>query len=266
MPIATSSDTSFGLSKISNTADYLAINSDDSYFLELSQSDLLHCSITELKHCPKPFTFNHADSLTCTLSLFRGIKEHINTRCDFDLIVSPVDAKSVQYVNNGIYFIGFHNGSYFHEICRGLEPRKIVSCSLCLIKPRCGWSIESDAFFIPPSINGCDHFKDTEVVHPVNLMVPSELNGLAVHFDPLPLNVLFSKPIKLDMPDLDIYSADMNQIAHNDKQVAYDLKRLAKLCQQQKSIFASTADKLVHDIGRIGKRYSNVYLLSASTL
>ena len=97
-------------------------------------------------------------------------------------------------------------------------------------------------------------------------MVPSELNGLAVHFDPLPLNVSFSKPIKLDMPDLDIYSAEMNQIAHNDKQVTYDLKRLAKLYQQQKSIFASTADKLVHDIGSIGKRYSNVYLLSAPTL
>ena len=62
------------------------------------------------------------------------------------LIVSTVDAKSVQYVNDGIYFIGFDNGSYFHDIGYELEPRKIASCSLCLIKPRCGCSIESDTF------------------------------------------------------------------------------------------------------------------------
>ena len=57
MPIATSSDTSVGLSKISNTADYLAKNSDDSYFLELSQSDLLHCNGTVVKTLSKIFYF-----------------------------------------------------------------------------------------------------------------------------------------------------------------------------------------------------------------
>ena len=51
MPIATSNVTSVGLSKISNVAEYLAINSDESYFLELLQSDLLHCSGSHLKRC-----------------------------------------------------------------------------------------------------------------------------------------------------------------------------------------------------------------------
>ena len=36
MPIGTSNDTSVGLSKISNVAEYLVMNSDESHFLELS--------------------------------------------------------------------------------------------------------------------------------------------------------------------------------------------------------------------------------------
>ena len=65
-------------------------------------------------------------------------------------------------------------------------------------------------------------------------MVPSELNGLAVYFDPSPLNVSVSKPINLDMPDFDIYSAEMNQIAHSDKQMTSNLKRISEIISTTK--------------------------------
>ena len=60
----------------------------------------------------------------------------------------------------------------------GQKPRKMESCSLCLIKPRCGCAVESDYWFIPPSINGCEKFQEMEIAHPVNLMIPAELNEL----------------------------------------------------------------------------------------
>ena len=67
MPIATNSNSSVGLSMTSNAAKYLAINTDESHFLELSQNELLHCTNTELKRCSKSFVFSHAETVTtCT--------------------------------------------------------------------------------------------------------------------------------------------------------------------------------------------------------
>ena len=66
MHIAVSNNVNTQLSKLSNVADYLAINSDHSYFLDLSSVDLLHCKGSDVKRCWKPFVFNYADIMTCT--------------------------------------------------------------------------------------------------------------------------------------------------------------------------------------------------------
>ena len=177
MYIAVSNNVNTQLSKLSNVADYLAINFDHSYFLELSSVDLLHCKDSDVKRCFKPFVFNYADTMTCTLALFKGIKDEINILHQSELRTFDPDAKQVQYISDGVYFVGFHNGSYFDEICNDEQPRKFPSCSLCLIKLKCGCTLESEVWLIPPSINGCHDVSDTEVRHPVNLMIPPELNG-----------------------------------------------------------------------------------------
>ena len=77
MPIALDSNKSTGLSQITNIASYLAINTDRSYYLELSSTDLLHCQGDTMRLCLKPFVFVHSDTVTCTLALFRSDQHSI---------------------------------------------------------------------------------------------------------------------------------------------------------------------------------------------
>ena len=265
MPMALGGKTA-GLSKIINTADYLAINSDNSYFLELSGNDLTNCQGGAIRRCMKPFVFNHADSKTCTLALFQDQRDAIDKLCKTELILSDPDAKQIQYIKDGYYFIGFHYGEYFHEICQGREPRKLTSCKLCLLRPGCGCALESDSWFIPPNINSCSDFGDTQMVHPVNLMILEQLNDLSVHLSKIPTNASFHRPLDISMPKIDIYTAKMDQVISSDKRIKYDLKRAAKMYKANKKIFGSVADKLNHDFRWLQSDYTSSYIMSAPSI
>ena len=210
--------------------------------------------------------FVHSDTVTCTLALFRGDQQSIKELCMFDLIKSDPDAPQVQYIRDGYYFIGSHYGSFLHELCEGKQPNKINSCNLCLIKPRCGRSIESDEWFIPANINSCTDFKDTEISHPVNLMIPAEMNELALHVHTLPINVSYSRPLDIHMPNTEVYTAHMDEVVSNDKKLSYDLKQIAKLFQKNKSLFGSVSDKLFHDIRWVQTDYGSAFIMGTPSI
>ena len=217
-----------------------------------------------MQRCLKPFVFVHADTVTCTFALFRSDRNAIKDLCTTELIKSDPDAEQVKYIRDGFYFIGFHHGTYFHELCK--EPHKIESCSLCIIKPRCGCSIESDSWFIPSNINSCTNFEDTEISHPVNLMIPEELNDLALHVHNLPINASYSRSLRIHIPSVDVYTAHMDQVVDKDRKISYDLKQIAKVFQKNKSLFGSVSDKLFHDLRWLQGEYGSAIVMGTPAI
>ena len=93
-------------------------------------------------------------------------------------------------------------------------------------------------------------------------MIPPELNGLSEHLLTLPLNTSFDRPLDIQMPEIEVYTAELDQVAQKDDKISYDLKRIADLYQQKKSIFGTINDKIIHDMGWFSGNYSHLYLSS----
>ena len=75
------------------------------------------------------------------------------------------------------------------------------------------------------------------MVHPVNLMIPEQLNDLSVHLSKIPTNASFHRPLDISMPKIDIYTAKMDQVISNDKRIKYDPKREANMYKANKKTF-----------------------------
>ena len=67
------------------------------------------------------------------------------------------------------------------------------------------------------------------MVHPVNPMIPEQLNDLSAHLNKIPTKASFQGLLDISMPKIDIYTTKMDQVVSNDKRIKYDLNRAAKV-------------------------------------
>ena len=97
-------------------------------------------------------------------------------------------------------------------------------------------------------------------------MIPVEINELALHVQTLPINVSYSRPLDIHMPNIEVYTAHMDKVVSKDKKLSYDLKQIAKLFQKNKSMFGSVSDKLFHDLRWMQTGYGNAFIMGTPSI
>jgi hypothetical protein len=152
-------------SRIINIPAYIAVNSDDSCYIEITQDQYNECEGHYRKTCQYLNYPISQKQTTCALALYKNNLEAIQTLCDVRFQPNSLQ-KFVQELHDGAFIIS--NASSIIVTCLRLHVQKFPGCCLCLHTLQCHCSLLVDDITVHPRINNCDPATHTTVTNAIN--------------------------------------------------------------------------------------------------
>ena len=91
--------------EILNMSPYLAVAMDDSYYVELSQTEYQSCISNPFKKCPRSVTLKPMDQLSCTLAVYLGSYSDIIDQCHIKYVRDTIPPPLTYPLGNGSVLI-----------------------------------------------------------------------------------------------------------------------------------------------------------------
>ena len=152
--------------EILNMSPYLAVATDESYYVELSQTEYQSCTSNPFKKCPRSVTLKPMDQPSCTLAVYLGTYSSIIDKCHIQYIRDTIPEPLTYPLGNGSVLIrSSAQTREWRKVCRDKEPEEeiIPACQFCTIDDKC-CELHSDEFFIPMDVDSCENNNYTTTV------------------------------------------------------------------------------------------------------
>jgi hypothetical protein len=135
---------------------YLAITTDQEFYLELSTSDYLHGKGEELKKCPYSFLLREtAHKPSCAVVIFQNNLNIIKQNCD-QIVTQHKDGEALNRVlslSNGSYLISSQDTEWT-QVCAGELPQRVPNCRLCIFTLSCDCLLKTkNGFTVLPTLS-----------------------------------------------------------------------------------------------------------------
>ncbi len=226
------------LSQIINVSPYLAISEDGQYYFHMTEMDVLNCKNDGMSKCNKLFPMIPREKPSCASALYFDQAEIISNICQMTIIQNTTASNGIHYVANNSFFVGFDSEDTWVETCPKKPPRNIPACSLCLITPNMGCSVQSKNFYIPGSMIISDDHPTR--VHTVNLMIIHSFLNIKQYS--ITANQTFKNPVNVQIPHINVPSDFMEHTTKVDSGIELDMKKTSKMIHNNQKLFYSSSN------------------------
>ncbi|CAH1803076.1 unnamed protein product [Owenia fusiformis] len=231
--------------EINEIPPYLAMSPDQDFFVELSNEEYLTCKGDQLKICTTALTLKQTNTqATCATSLFFNDPTEVMRLCSFtyhtqntprNYDLSPTD----MLINVP--------KSEWTLTCPNQLPKRVESCTFCVIKRECVCSLSSKDFFIPRSLGACEN---TNTTFEVKMAYPSNLAYLLTFFNDSILHsieaeTLLPDEIVVRHPKFNWNHKTWSDVLQNDEGFQADLKKLSKTIESDSPTFFTPLDRFI---------------------
>ena len=225
-----------------DTPKYLAYHHSSPYFLEfderpaVSQSKLLFLEDTSAVMQP-------VYQSSCLMSILQDNVTRVPMFCRFAVVTDSIKPRVLSLDRKHVLLV---NASEVRIRCWN-EPERNISCSgSCRVLLPCNCSLESTHGHVPSRLQGCISARVPVVLHAINLPLLQEFFKES-ELSELYSNTLLPDPMKIFVPALKIFKANVSHQIEEDKKARFELNRLVNLTKHDKEAYGSVAHSMVND-------------------
>jgi hypothetical protein len=225
-------DNSTHATKIHNIPPYLAINTGDNTYIEMTQQQYATCTGIRTKRCnyiPAPIL---ATKPTCAVALFKSDVKAIKATCDMRFQPNALETYALE-ISDGKFI--FSNIKQFILSCPRLQVKTMKGCSLCVYSIPCKCAVEASGIKIYPRLNNCDESKDTQILHSTNIPLLLEFFSEEA-ISNLTADSVFPNKLKINIPSFKIAEQKVTDILKADEKYAIKLSAIVRKAKQLKPI------------------------------
>lgn len=244
---------------IRTTKRHLAITQNMRAYLTLSDEELQQCEGHDIRRCQNFPLISAADKQNCLFAVFTDNLQAIKESCEVDLNteqLSPI----VWHLRETQQYVVYTGDQNFEISCPDRPVKPLVNCNLCIIKIPCKCNLQNDKQFFSPHITNCDtELNDVSVEHPINLPALMHfLPGLAE--SDFKADTYLKNEMVNDIPEIKIVSENLDNVINKEEINHASVKQIAESIKSNTKLYASTAQKLIEDLG-----YSSSVIVARTT-
>ena len=256
--------------QIKDLPDYLAISIDREFFVPMTNYDASKCIGTDLLICKYRPTLRSVNSKNCVANLFLAKSSSIKQQCNFRFLTNAIKPH-LHNIGQG-QLIVYRTSSIIIE-CPPNKRKVITGCDFCVIKLQCGCLAISEDILFQSSVTQCSNSKDTVTkLYPVNLALLHSFFNDKELADIL-ANTTFNNPLKVILPNFNIYKHHMSHILSDDHNFDLSLKHISRKVRNNSKIYRTLTDayldgqfSLINDTTFDYKLLINIIALALSVL
>ena len=254
--------------KVQLNTDFIAVGGHN--FAEISHAQLEACTdYNDFYLCHRHLLQVHESSLTCSSALFwDATPKDINAHCTFLYMHSVKPAPCILEADEFVLLTNM--GEHWSFRCSDNNmPQRLVGSNFAVIHKNnfCSCALVGKDYFIPQRMEDCESRPDKiELLFPVNSGVLSvfseDIDDEHLLED---LSKLYNKPIKLNIPKLNITlsEVDPDVLIDNDLSQGIDLKRIAAAVRSKHRVYLDRQEKNKQN-QNLGNWFSGLETLSMS--
>ena len=229
-----------------NLPEYIAFTRDSNYYA-FPTKDMWHKGIINAQEHDLPMY--PVSKQSCVTSLFFDDKKFIMESCNFRVQLNTMQP-NVQHLNTGQYLMS-NVSHYFLRCPSGVTQKR--GCNFCVLAVPCLCDISTDLAYFPPRLNECvDNSSQPTSSHPVNLAV-------LMHFfaenqlDHIDGDTTFDRWPSVSTPDMKIFQHKFADFITADRSTDLSLKKVAEAVRNDKVIFQTLAEPILHKLPAISE-------------
>ena len=194
VPINTEDTNGTGSTRIVSSIDFLAVNEEETLYMEMTNADLHTCHGQILKVCSRTIPRIRSDRPTCHMATFKNDHDSMSRLCTFHIQpLKPIKTQAIA-LDKDKYLVT-SNEPVYHIICQHQTPTSRVASAYAVVGVPCQCHLQFDGLYLPNTKIPCNSSSSTHyIMHTVNMPIITAL--AASHEDILP-NSLHLHPIRL---------------------------------------------------------------------
>lgn len=221
--------------------DYLAVSKNADTFIEVSSKQREQCKGVHQLHCPHLLTETTIADATCASSIYFNDKLMINAKCNFQFLSNGLKTSLMEITPSKVLIT---NASNIMVTCSQKPVQMIEGCLFCIKHIPCKCSFSIPNHYIAPRLNQCRNKQaDTSAIYPVNLAL---LTGFfsAQDLQAIQGNTTFENPMKVKLPDFQIYKHNFSNEIAKDNSYTLNLNKMISKAKQNSVIYQSLAEPI----------------------
>lgn len=232
--------------------DYLAVNSETTYFIELSKEFIDGCKGDLTLSCPTVPAAKSKSYPTCAFAIFMDDKENVHKLCDFRYQQDYQEQSAIDLGSGKFFMTGRHTA--WTMVCADHHPIPKPSCSPCIIHLGCSCSLQSKDFFITARLTECHPTKQLLVHHGINLgylgIFRSDVDLSKYNGD-----TTFENKPEYNTPTITIHNDTVIGLAASTENFHLDLKKIARNVATDNDNYQSTAGYILSQNLGLSKKF-----------
>ena len=194
VPIDTEDTNGTGSTRIVSSVDFLAVNEEETLYMEMTNSDLHTCHGQILKVCSRTIPRIRSDKPTCHMATFTNDHDSMLRLCTFHIQpLKPIRTQAIA-LDKDKYLVT-SNEPVYHIICQHQTPTSRVASAYAVVGVPCQCHLQFDGLYLPNTKIPCNSSSSTHfIMHTVNMPI---ITALATSHENILPNSLHLHPIHL---------------------------------------------------------------------
>lgn len=233
---------------VSGVSTYLAISLDQSFYIELTDSDINSCTGDDFLQCATPKALVRSSFLSCTSALFFSQLNIAYEKCDLLYHMNTSITPKVVYLEKGNILV-ISRPMQLTLSCFRQAPQIISHNGFSKFQLSCGCTLSSVSFVISSNLNDCHKSSTYSQVHLHNIpYIASILSNFSFSNY---TSESVQPPFKFNIPQLNVTSGNWSNIAEREDSFQVDFKKAIKLSRESKPVYLKASDQLLGLAGEV---------------